>query len=86
MAVAVLSNGHAMQAAGDIEGRYANYFQIGQNAIEFIIEFGQMYESEASPLIHTRIITTPGYVKELLDLLQKSLGEYEARLGRVRKT
>jgi hypothetical protein len=28
------------------EGRYANYFQIGHNAFEFIIDFGQGYEGQ----------------------------------------
>lgn len=85
MEVAVLSNGRTMQDSKAIEGQYANYFQVGQNAIEFLIEFGQLYEGEVNPKFHTRIITSPEYAKELRDLLQKSLAEYEARFGPVRE-
>ncbi|MBV9759623.1 MAG: DUF3467 domain-containing protein [Acidobacteriaceae bacterium] len=73
-----------MHDSEGLEGRYANYFQLGQNAMEFIIEFGQLYESEGKPLLHTRIVTSPGYVNQLLELLLESLADYEARFGRVR--
>jgi hypothetical protein len=64
-----------------IEAKYANYFQIGQNAIEFIVEFGQLYSDETVPLLHTRIITTPAYAKTLFELLNEALTEHEARYG-----
>jgi len=67
-----------------IEGKYANYFQIGHNAVEFIIEFGQLYSDESVPLLHTRIITTPSYGKTLLRLLQEALAEHEAQFGPAR--
>jgi hypothetical protein len=67
-----------------IEGKYANYFQIGHNAVEFIIEFGQLYSDESVPLLHTRIITTPSYGKTLLRLLQEALSEHEAQFGPAR--
>jgi hypothetical protein len=37
------------------EGRYANFFQIGHNAAEFLLEFGQ----EEGRIIHTRIYMSP---------------------------
>ena len=64
-----------------IEAKYANYFQIGQNAIEFVVEFGQLYSDETVPLLHTRIITTPAYAKTLFKLLNEALSEHEARYG-----
>ena len=27
-----------------LEGRYANYFKVGHNEFEFVMEFGQFYE------------------------------------------
>ena len=67
-----------------LEAKYANYFQIGQNAIEFIIEFGQLYSDEAAPLLHTRVITNPAYAKNLLILLQEALEKHEYQFGPVR--
>jgi hypothetical protein len=65
------------------EAKYANYFQTGYNTIEFLIEFGQSYGEEPKPLLHTRIVTTPGYAKHLLTLLENTLRKYEAEHGRI---
>ena len=74
-----------MQESDKLEARYANYFQIGQNAVEFIIEYGQFYPDEAAPLLHTRIITSPVYVKNLIALLQEALEKHEDQFGPVRE-
>jgi hypothetical protein len=65
------------------EGRYANYFKIGYNAFELIIDCGQCYADKKTPQLHTRIITSPGYGKALLNTLRVSLDEYEKCYGRV---
>jgi hypothetical protein len=36
------------------EGRYADFFQVGRNAFEFLLEFGQQDRG-----IHTRIYISP---------------------------
>ena len=71
----------------NVEGRYANYFKIGQNAFEFVFEFFQLYsdnEKEEEHL-HTRIITSPIYAKALSKMLQKSIKNYEASFGKISK-
>ena len=73
-----------MQGPEIIEARYANYFQAGQNAMEFIIEFGQLYSDETIPFLHTRIITSPTYAKKLAKLLEESLARHEAQFGTIR--
>jgi hypothetical protein len=70
-----------MQNPESIEGRYANYFQIGQNAIEFVVEFGQLYSDQTLPLLHTRIITSPSYARALSKLLDQALAEHEEQYG-----
>lgn len=55
------------------EGRYANFFQIGHNAFEFLIEFGQQGGD-----IHTRIYVSPQYARMLSDLLTSALKEHDA--------
>lgn len=62
---------------GRLEGRYANYFEIGHNAFEFVLDLGQAYEQGERASIHTRIITGPKYAKALCDLLSESIDRYE---------
>jgi hypothetical protein len=64
-----------------IEGRYANYFEIGHNAFEFLLDFGQKYSDGLQERIHTRIVTGPSYAKELLRVLEKSIEQYERAFG-----
>jgi hypothetical protein len=65
------------------EGIYANYFAVGYNAHEFIFDFGQNYSENDQAELHTRIITSPAYVKALLELLDQSLDEYEKAHGSI---
>jgi hypothetical protein len=62
-------DGKAYRGGKKIEGRYANYFMVGHNAFEFVIDFGQYYSEneEAEPC--TRIVTSPCYARELLETL-----------------
>jgi hypothetical protein len=62
------------------EARYANSFNIGHNAYEFVFEFGQLYETEDMPRIHTRIVTSPAYAREFLNILQQALAEHEGSM------
>jgi hypothetical protein len=67
-----------------LEGRYANYFKVGYNAFELIIDFGQCYADNDEAQLHTRIITNPKYGKELLITLRESLDEYEKASETIR--
>ena len=67
------------------EGRYANHFSIGHNAYEVILQFGQFYEGNSQPVMHTRIVTGPAYAQGLLQLLSRSLQEYESTFGPISK-
>ena len=67
-----------------IEARYSNHVEIGQNAFEFLLEFGQLYDGGAAkPRIHTRIVTSPFYAKHFSDLLQESIRRYEESHGTI---
>jgi len=66
-----------------LEGRYVNYFEIGHNAFEFILDFGQYYSEDPEASLHTRIVTSPVYAKALAGVLQQALSQYEASYGRV---
>ena len=65
-----------------LEARYANYFQIGQNATEFLLQFGQYYPGKELVWI-TRIITAPVFMKEFLRMITESVDLHEARYGAI---
>ena len=62
---------------GQLEGHYANYFAVGHNALEFLLDFGQDYDEANRPRVHTRIITSPSYVKDFLKLLTDAVADHE---------
>ncbi|HKZ80722.1 MAG TPA: DUF3467 domain-containing protein [Pyrinomonadaceae bacterium] len=70
---------------GRLEGRYANYFKVGHNALEFVFDFGQFYTGSEMPHLHTRIITNPSYAKALLETLGRSVAQYERTFWEIQK-
>ena len=71
-------------AAGG-EARYANFFKVGYNGFEFLLAFGQSYADHEREHVHTRIVMSPMYAKELLRVLSQSLAEYERDFGTIKE-
>ena len=69
------------QDAGKLEGKYANYFKVGHNAFEFVLDAGQLYPESEEAELCTRIITSPIYAKALLETLRESIERYEQTFG-----
>lgn len=69
--------------ASQFEGRYANCFEVGHNAFEFLLDFGQLFPESEKAQFHTRIITSPVYAKALLEILRESIGRYEQTFGAI---
>jgi hypothetical protein len=67
------------------KGTYANYFEIGHTAFEFVLDFGEAYAGSTSTPAgcHTRVVTSPIYMIALLDLIKKSVADYESAFGRI---
>lgn len=65
------------------EGRYANHFSIGHNALEFVFEFAQVYHDSCDIQPHTRIVTLPQYADALSQTLCESLERYGRRYGLI---
>jgi hypothetical protein len=63
------------------EGRYANFFQIGHNAFEFLIEFGQHESGDSA--IHTRIYVSPQHAQMLANLMLDTLQQHERIFGKI---
>ena len=68
-----------------LKGRYANYFEIGHNAFEFLLDFGESYTEDTKVRFHTRIITAPIYASVLLETLRGSIDHYEQSFGTIPK-
>lgn len=66
-----------------IEARYANVFQVGFNALEFVIDAGQRYGEGPEFAPNSRIVTGPWYAAQLLRVLQESIREYESQFGAI---
>lgn len=60
-----------------VEGKYANYIEVGYNAYEFVIDFGQLYSETEAAELSTRIITSPVYAKLFQKILADSIEQYE---------
>ena len=66
-----------------LQGRYANCFRVGYNAFEFMVDFAQASSDHRVARLHTRIILSPAYSRTLLELLVKSIGQYEQAYGPI---
>ena len=66
------------------EGRYANYFEVGHNLFEFLLDFGQSGQENEPIRIYVRIVTTPEGAATLSRLLGDALGKYRKSFGPIR--
>ena len=69
-----------------IEGKYANYFKVGYNAFEFVIDFGQNYSENDQAELNTRVILTPAFVRLLNEYLGDCIQKYEKKFGRIQNS
>jgi hypothetical protein len=63
--------------------RYANYFEVGHNPYEFLVDFGQFQPERAEVILHTRIAVSPTHSKLLADMLSRAVQKYEAENGPI---
>lgn len=77
--------GKAYRCGKKIEGKYANFFQVGYNAFEFVMDFGQFYSETEEAELYTRIITSPFYAKNFLETIKESIEQYENEIGIIKE-
>jgi hypothetical protein len=63
--------------------QYSNYFEVGQNAFEFLIDFGQFSSASNAVHFHTRVATAPAFAKLLLVTLESAIEKHEAEHGEI---
>jgi hypothetical protein len=57
---------------------YANYFEVGHNAFEFLIDAGQLEPQSGQFQLMSRIAVGPVHAKLLAQLLTRSIAQFEA--------
>lgn len=67
------------------ERSYVNYFEVGHNACEFVIDLGQFDAEVSPPTLSIRIVTGPTYAKLLAKMLFKSVQQFEESYGAIRE-
>ena len=75
--------GEKLQTGNSIQGRYANFYEIGFNAFEFVFDFGQTFSENEEAELSTRIILPPILAKSLFDILQESIDSYDVKFGHI---
>jgi hypothetical protein len=63
--------------------RYVNYFEVGHNAYEFLVDFGQYQPDTEGVVFHTRIALGPTHAKLLAEMLSQALNRHETEHGPV---
>lgn len=58
---------------------YANYFEVGHNAFEFLIDAGQVEPQSGEIRFTNRIAVSPVQAKLLSELLQRSIVQFETQ-------
>src|SRR3954451_7756139 len=66
-----------------IEGKYANYFEVGHNPFEFYFDFGQYDPPSENIQMLARILTSPNCAKMLLETLSSSIENFEREHGPI---
>jgi hypothetical protein len=75
-----LDSSDAERSGLRVEGRSANHFEMAYTKFEFLLDFGQAYDTSELPLLHTRIIMTPSSAKTLSKMLAHLIEQYEAEI------
>lgn len=62
---------------------YANYFEVGHNAFEFLIDFGQINPQNGEININTRVAVGPTHAKLFSRLLDGAVKQFEQQFGTI---
>ena len=62
---------------------YANYCEVGFNAYEFLIDFGQFRPEQAAIHVHSRIVSGPVQAKLFARMLSDAVARHEAEHGLI---
>jgi hypothetical protein len=66
-----------------LEGRSANHFELAFTKYEFLLDFGQAYNTSEGTVLHTRIIMVPSSAKALMRMLEQLIARYESEIEMI---
>src|SRR5262245_36144716 len=64
--------------------KYSNYFEVGQNQVEFLIYFGQFSAEANTVAFDYYVVTAPAVAKNLIARLERAIKAHEAGHGEIR--
>jgi len=67
-----------------LEGRSANHFELAYTESEFLLDFGQAYDTNREPVLYTRIIMTPRSAKTLARMMNEIVEQFERSIGPIK--
>jgi len=68
----------------DLKGVYSNVMQVSHTQEEFVLDFLNI--TGTTGVLSARVILSPGHFKRMVNLLEKTLKEYEERFGIIAPT
>ena len=78
-----LIEGEEGRKSQTVEGRSANHFELAFTESEFLLDFGQAYDTNREPLIHTRIIMTPRSAITLARMMREIVDQFVQTIGPI---
>jgi len=64
------------------KGQYTNMALIAHTKDEFVIDFAFAYPGQ-SPIVNSRVITSPQHAKAFLRSLEENISRYESKFGKI---
>lgn len=65
----------------ELKGRYSNLLRIAHTREEFILDFINMVPPQG--IVTSRIVTSPGHLKRIINALSANLERYEKAFGPI---
>ena len=65
----------------ELKGRYSNLLRITHTREEFILDFINVVPPQA--IVTSRIVTSPGHLKRIIQALNENLEKYERTHGEI---
>ncbi len=65
-----------------LRGKYANMMRVSHTPEEFVLDFMNVLPTDA--MLTSRIITSPGHMKRIIEALKDNMGKFESQFGVIR--
>ncbi len=65
----------------DLKGRYANVMYVAHSKEEFVLDFLNIFPPQG--VLTSRIITSPGHMKRIVNALEDNIKQYEEKFGKI---